>query len=181
MKYNTYYTVPYDDKQHLELLFDFFGKKKQAERLIHGYFPTSTLLRSYFESRLKENAWSDFEVLMRLDTAIGFGFLHDLRPTSCSLSIALFEKYQKSGAGVLLGWKMLEHAFKYEHFNRVFAWVFETNVQSLMLHKHATTRGWLEYHGYLPDQYMLSDVPCGTHIFSIARKKFEMIRSKNQY
>lgn len=180
MNYNTYYTVPYDDKKHLNLLFDkFYSKKDQAEKLVHGHFPNLRVFRSYLELKFREDTWSDFKVLMKSDMAIGFGFLHDLRPTSCSLSIALFEKYQRSGAGVVLGWKMLEHIFsKYERFNRVFAWVFESNTQSLKLHQHAANRGWVEYHGRLPDQYMLSGVSYGTHIFSITREQFDMILSK---
>lgn len=178
MNYNMYYIVPYEEKKHFDILFDFYSKKDQAEKLVHGHFPNLRVFRSYLELKFREDTWSDFKVLMKSDMAIGFGFLHDLRPTSCSLSIALFEKYQRSGAGVVLGWKMLEHIFSKYGFNRVFAWVFESNTQSLKLHQHAANRGWVEYHGRLPDQYMLSGVSYGTHIFSITREKFDMILSK---
>lgn len=179
MNYNMYYIVPYEERKHFDLLFDFYSKKGQAEKLVHGHFSNPLVFRSYLELKFREDTWSDFKVLMKSDMAIGFGFLHDLRPNSCCLSIALFEKYQGSGAGVVLGWKMLKHIFsKYEGFNRVFAWVFDSNCQSLKLHQHAANRGWVEYHGRLPDQYMLSGVSYGTRIFSITREKFDMILSK---
>ena len=74
---------------------------------------------------------------------------------------------------MILAVKMLQHIFANYRVQRVFQWVFDTNKPSLKLHFHAQRRNFLEYHGFLPDQYVRCGQSCGTHVFSLTREGFQ--------
>ena len=168
------YTLePFDREEHLPLLWEYYADPEQACLIGHVRVTSQEGFRNYLDDRLSRS-WADVRVLYnQKGTPVGFGFLHDLRPTSCSVSIALFRHCRGSGAGMILAVKMLQHIFAAYRVHRVFQWVFDTNQPSLRLHWHAHRRGFLEYHGFLPDQYVRSGASHGTHIFSLTRDSFQ--------
>lgn len=168
-----YTLVPFDRKKHLPLLWEYYSDPDRACLIGHVSVESIEAFQAFLDTRLSRS-WVDVQILLnQKEVPVGFGFVHDLRPTSCSLSIALFPRSWGSGVGMILAVKMLQHIFDNYRVGRVFQWVFDTNKPSLKLHFHAHQRNLLEYHGFLPDQYVRCGRSYGTHVFSLTRDGFQ--------
>lgn len=170
-----YRLVPYQQELDAEDLFRFYTDPDEMARV--GYplpLRSREEVARFLDVKLKSN-WREFYVLENSKgERLGFGFSHDHRTASCCLSLAIYPRFQASGAGAVLAVLMLEHLFNQYPINRVYEHVFDHNTRSLRLH----SKPFIKCHGYLEDQGFYNGRTFGTYIFSIERSAFEQLMEK---